>query len=240
MFVLLPGNVDAGNCVDVLSQRRLGSGLSVDVWDGRAYLGTEGSLIIADLTNLSHPRTIGSLEVSDWVRAVAARDGFAFVAASSTGLIVVDVSNPVQPIQIGALAIPGGAWDIALAADHALLADLAAGIRAIDISLPSAPVEVGFLPVANGTYGIAIDGTLALIAGDHDFLVVDISQPAAPAVTGGIYGFANYQSVVASDGLAYVGDALEGLEDCGSLMSQTPRHRRRWRRSKATKLLRMS
>jgi hypothetical protein len=110
------------------------------------------------------------------------------------GLSIVDVSVPTAPVEVAWLGTPGQALDVAVVANIAYVAnytggtDFTGGLRLVDVSLPESPVEVGWL--FDSARSIEVQGDLAFVSGQRDsgspecFLVLDVSDPAAPHLVG--------------------------------------------------------
>jgi hypothetical protein len=137
------------------------------------------------------------------VEAVFVQGSYAYVPMGAT-LVVLDISSPAQPRQVGSVALPGQVKDIYVQGNYAYLAKASGeaerqrpigGLWVVDVSAPEAPTivssqefvgDIDDLTVIEGyLYRVEqprLDVGLFEIGGRlHS---VDISNPAAPKVTG--------------------------------------------------------
>jgi hypothetical protein len=192
----------------------------VAVLDGHAYAATGGShddlggrthshLVVIDVNTPSAPVDVGMVE---WwpgprPRAVAASDGYAYLASGGSGVVVIDVSTPAAPVEVGSIGTPGSALDVAVSGDYAYVTwtDDAGkgGLRVIDVSTPSAPVEVGFVDRPGAASCVAVAGGYAYVGGDG-ISVIDVSTPSAPVEFGFVETPGYAHDVAVSDEFVYV------------------------------------
>jgi hypothetical protein len=185
---------------------------SVVVVDRYAYIaaGVAG-LQVVDVSDLSHPFIAGSTYTLGNANDVRVAGSLAFVACGKRGLTVVDVSNPTQPRLLGAASTPGSATDLAVSGNFVYVAD-EIGLRVFDVSNPAAPSYAGGLDLPGGrASGIDVSGTLAVVAdSEGGVVVVDVSTPSAPRITGRTAtrpdGTSGAADLVVRDRLAYVAD----------------------------------
>jgi len=128
----------------------------------------------------------------------------AYVASAEFGLSVVDVSTPTQPVPLGAANPAFSGERVALAGSLATVSGGTAGLYVVDVSNHAAPKTVGSLA---GTYwAVAMSGQYAyaaqVVAGNPahtDLVVVNLSIPSAPVVTGRV-------TVAGGTGLKVIGN----------------------------------
>jgi len=142
--------------------------------------------------------------------------GFAYVAADQAGLQVFDVTTPSAPTAAGSLALPGSTakvaviGDIAYALDRGIRLQASIALRVVDVTDPSAPTEIGEIALSDphprvtcAEPGMAVAGKLVYVICGR-FRVVDVSDPAQPALIYEGEAFASRSSIDVEGQLAYV------------------------------------
>jgi len=191
--------------------------------EGRLYLasgflGPRGeaadvALLVIDVSNTHAPALRGVLPLAGFVEGMDVAEGLVYAAIPATPglgrLTVIDVSDATAPVEIAAVPTQFGR-DVAVDGDLAYVsgAVLSAGIpvpaapfQVFDVSDTHAPVEIGSLECCANGGDIELSGGLAYLALDRGVQVVDVSDPAAPAVLGAIAVEA--RDVELADGFAY-------------------------------------
>jgi hypothetical protein len=130
---------------------------------------------------------------------------------------VIDASDPTAPVEIGTIDAETGVGfyspNLAVEDGNPYLAYRSSSdLRLIDVSNPAAPVGLdGRLDPTSGARDVAIVGGLAYVAGVSGLAVVDLSNPAFPAVLGSTgSGFA--QALAVASGVAYEAALDAGLQ----------------------------
>ena len=150
-------------------------------------------LRIYDLSIESAPALVGQVPTAGFPSAVAVDPagpaGRVYLGESTNGgnLRVIDAADPPTAVELGSvatsqtrgLAVRDG---LAYVADGSL--DLAGGLRIYDVSDPAAIPVVGYHGEGcSEAIDVALSGDLAIVACSFDgFHVVDVSDPAAPAL----------------------------------------------------------
>lgn len=115
---------------------------------------------------------------------------YAYVTEGSGGLAIVDISTPASPSQVGYYVTPDFARGIDLSGDFAYVTDIYNGIYVIGVSTPTAPSQYNFSDLAMGDQ-LLITGGKAYVPTYEGLKIIDISNPASPALKG-TYGASNY------------------------------------------------
>ena len=135
----------------------------------------------------------------------------------------VDISDPADMRKVAEVRTPGPAVDIKVAGDLAAIGvqqlDADFGLLILDISDPENPVELSRLeePGRGGVHNLFIHGDRLYLAHMHSpgLSIVDISDPAAPVVSGSWRhegGFSNLiHDIFIRDDVAVVSDYDSGL-----------------------------
>ncbi len=138
------------------------------------------------------------------VRALAIRDGVAYVCCDYFGLVTLDLSDPRAPKPLGRCDT-FQAFDVALRGDHAFVADRYGGVQVIDVSDPANPSLVTTYDTIEFATDVEVAGDLLLVpCRSHGTEVVSIADPAHPRHL----GFARCgesQGVQVRGNFAYVG-----------------------------------
>lgn len=171
----------------------------VCVQGNRAYVGAGPDLEVLDVSDPAHPRLAGRVTLPYTVLDVCVSGSYAYVAAGSQGLYVMDVSDPANPIPVGVYDDLACAYAVAVSDSHVYVAAGPAGLHVVDMSDPTTPTPVGTLPIpGTWTHHVAVSDrpsagsgqAHAYVAGyDYEadqvrWQVVDVSNPAAPAMLG--------------------------------------------------------
>lgn len=175
-----------------------------------AYLALdEDALGVLDISDPAEPGLLATLPITA-PRAVATRDGYAYVAAK--GFFVVDVHDPLAPILVGQGYTGQDSFSLLLR-DNLAFVSHARGLTIFDISDPSAPDRVtGLFFDQTNVYGIALLGDIALVAaGNKDLYVLDISDPATPLVVTTLEFPGNVDWVCAEGDRAYIARGQYGV-----------------------------
>jgi hypothetical protein len=168
---------------------------------GRRGISSPG-ISFVDVTLPTAPLTRGELSVPlGDPRAIAVKDTIAFVADATLGLYSVGFRDPDSPGMVGTSS-GFAARDLHLSGNQLLVGTRSAGLQIVDVFQPSIPILRSTLPTPS-IHGVSRSGNSAvLFLGENEALVVDISDPFAPASRGPIA-----VPGVARDG-TWVGDTL--------------------------------
>ncbi len=143
-------------------------------------------LRVFDLADPAQPAPVGDYESPGTAWDVVAHGDFAYLADGTT-LQVIDISDPSAPSAVGSLA--GGYFRRVALAGDLLLSAAGRTLTCIDVSTPASPQALGAIELLGVVEGLSADGLHAYAAagwsGTH---VVDLSDPAAPALVGTLPG----------------------------------------------------
>ncbi|MEW6517145.1 MAG: FG-GAP-like repeat-containing protein [candidate division FCPU426 bacterium] len=150
--------------------------------------------------------------------AVSLQGNYAYVAADGV-LSIMDISNPAHPVQAAYYAV--GARDAAVSGDYAYVVSRTS-MSVVNVSNPTSPYQAGYcdllgdLGYGPSAHSITLSGNYAYVAAGFTGLqVIDISNPASPAVVGrygsGTEGTSAYVDVAVSGNYAYVAAEMAGM-----------------------------
>jgi len=172
-----------------------------------AYVGTFAGLHAVDISDRRRPRLLGEW-LGGGVEDVVAARGAAFLARRTTGIVVLDVSDPGEPAETAVLDRPGSVYGLALSGDILASAERDPYIGVFDVSDLSAPTQIGALELpGRDLFDIDIAGDRAAVAdSDGALVMIDLSAPEDPTVTGSVAGLTEPHEVVLDGNLAYVAE----------------------------------
>ena len=136
---------------------------------------------------------------------------------------IVDISDPADMRKVAEVRTPGSAVDIKVAGDLAAIGvqrfDRDFGLLLLDISDPANPVELSRVEEKDwrGVHNLFIQGDRIYLAHSYypGITIVDISDPAAPAVSGFWRQEGSFSNIVhdvfVRDRLAVISDIESGL-----------------------------
>jgi len=169
-----------------------------DIQGNYAYVGTNGRLLIMDITDPIHPRKIAATPTGpdDLGPLVTGGDYVYYLTLDQqsmytymVNLHIINVSDPTHPIEIGFLSLGKSAHlslSLAVSGGHVYISGLESGMAIVDATDPSRPARVKTL--LGFTQGLAIQGQYLYASrargGVTDLLVLDISIPASPSLVG--------------------------------------------------------
>ena len=164
---------------------------SVFVAGDRAYLGEStngGNLRVIDVADAAEASEIGATATSQ-TKDVEVRDGLAYIAEGSLdlvgGLRIFDVSDPedIRPVAHYSEDC-SEALDVALSGDLVIVACSFDGFHVLDIADPARPVRRAVVPAPDisSAWSVAAWQGGAALGHDRGVILVDLTDPAAPAV----------------------------------------------------------
>ena len=220
-LAILPLDARGGDCVDYGEFIRLvgsvdtpGSAGGVAVAGTHAYVADGPSgLQVVDISNPASPAIVGSVDTPGRAIGVAVlghprlRRRRRFRPPGDRHL------EPRLPAIVGSVDTPGSAAGVAVAGTHAYVADgifRPAGGRHLESRLAR---DRGQRRHARVALGVAVAGTHAYVADGYSGLqVVDISNPASPAIVGSVDTPDIAFAVAVAGTHAYVADGISGLQ----------------------------
>lgn len=166
-----------------------GFATAIRVIDDQAYVTTTGfggGLKIVDVSSVSSPRLIGSLDTLALSSAVAidtdSTDHYAYIASGrNKTLNVVDISHPISLTLTGALTMTSQVMDVQVVGDIAYVAADSAGVLIVDLSDPIVPTLLETIDIAGNALAIDIQAYEAYVATEtNGFALLDMQNPKRP------------------------------------------------------------
>jgi hypothetical protein len=217
----LGGATDANTVVVSGSYAYVGKVLSATVGDNEFY--------ICNISNPSAPALSGAFDLSDSVFSVEVAGNYAYLATAinTAELTVIDISNKAAPSQAGTFDTLGTAngTGIFLANGYTYLTEQnntsGGELLILDTSNPASITQVGSYENAGNVNNIAVAGDYAFLATagtNKQFSVVNVSNPAAPALYGAASQSTN-NNIFFADNVAYMASTNTSSEF--SIMQQS-------------------
>lgn len=178
----------------------LGRANRVKVVGTKAYITSDDSFDIIDLSEPSIPREVGqyqlgriyqNLPVIPYDFEISGQNAYIL---TSKGLEIVDISDSAAPIKAGYYQLPGNSPNnpkqrgLVVSGDYAYVALLDKGLRIINISNSGSPFEAGTYNPQNKTIdSVFVSNNYAYVSSNDawgDLQILDISNPTKPLLVG--------------------------------------------------------
>jgi len=152
----------------------------------RVYVAipTRNQVDILDLAHPAVPAYLDEIYLGFPLDVDLAAGGIAYVACSYDGLAIVDVSDPEALVHAGFVAGLSRAQQTVIVGDLAYVAAGDYGLQIVDISQPDGAHVVGGIATPDFALALAVAGDWAYVADMDGLRVIDIGNPAAPAIVG--------------------------------------------------------
>jgi len=179
----------------------------------RAWLLATSCVMAWGVVSLAQDRefaAIGRIErPADLVHAQGTR---LYVVAEST-LNIFDTANAASPRHLGVHTFPEHVRAVAASGSMVYAATDFYGLRILDAADAKAPVERGSLPLQGGILTITTAGPGLVVTTNlsEGVQIVDVSNPAAPALLTSYFPDGYPQDVAATGRLLFLTDASTGL-----------------------------
>jgi hypothetical protein len=201
--------------------------VKVKVQNSTVYAASSaGGLLVINASTPSSPSLVATLPPAGASSAstisVAVSGTYAYLANYVAGLGIVNVSVPSAPSLTSCLLDWFSGYKIATTPTLAVIAGIhyvdggllsSNGLRVLSIQSSSSPSVLGELDSATQAFnGVAMNGAYAYVAsGKTGLNVVNLSNPAAPAIVGTVVTPGYAWGVTVAGSYAYVADGSDGL-----------------------------
>ncbi len=167
---------------------------SVAVHGDCAYVGTEDSLIVLDVSDPCQPEFRKELSLGPGtkyrtIRDIALSGNYAYLGATTAGMYIIDISQPFNPSLVSNWDPPcppydHGPYGIAVSGNYVYTAELSYGLRVTDVSDPHLPKQVCSYDPYLDVPHVVISGNYAYLATSRGSThergpveVIDVSDP---------------------------------------------------------------
>jgi hypothetical protein len=183
---------------------------NVKVSGGFAYVAAgNAGLVVVDVRSPSTPAIVATLPLDGTAIDVRVRGTTAYVAAANS-VDIIDIANPQAPVLRQTIATSGIAQDLWIDGNYAYVATGVSGLAVIDIG--TTPSLIASLVLPTTAKGVSVSGTTAVVVGNSSACIVDITNPAAPALLGEATLPGSAMDVIARGSFAYVAAYTGGLQ----------------------------
>jgi hypothetical protein len=182
-------------------------------------LGYSPGLHIVDVSDPAAPEPAGVYGGLQFPNNVVVAGQYVYIADALGGLKIIDVSNTNSPTLVGSYVTDGqqANW-VAVAGDYAYVGYLTytggpttTGLLILNVADHSTPSLAGNLNIADYPSTVSVVGTDAYVAGSQGIWVADITNPAAPKLTGLCQVSMTPRGAAAIPARIYVADMKVGL-----------------------------
>jgi hypothetical protein len=160
---------------------------NVVVAGDRAFLATaESGLYIIDIHDPTAPTLLGDYDTPDYAFGVAAFGNHVCVADDETGLQMFDAADPTTPLLMSTTDTPGKSISTAVAGSHTYVADGPSSLQVIRSAEPIAPLLLGSYATSDDALCVKKAGRHAYVVTPGGLLVLEMSDPSSPVLTGSL------------------------------------------------------
>ncbi|UCC78957.1 MAG: T9SS type A sorting domain-containing protein [Candidatus Zixiibacteriota bacterium] len=183
--------------------------------ENRLYIISNGDVISwFDMEEPQNPQLIGRYIPYSNTRDIAKSENYVYTSVNYGGFRIFDVSNPVDPVGIGYYKSDYQSTKIRVFDDILFLADNYAGVRIFSLASPLNPVLLSTVFFESNAYDMFCSDSLLYMACDDGFRIVNISDPAYPAILG-YYATPqfhnNYSTIISNHSLVYTSESDSGI-----------------------------
>lgn len=136
-----------------------------------------------------------------------------WIADGVAGLRCADMTDPRQPVVLSQLFTGGSVSAIAANGNFLYLADAFEGLIVVNGSNPASPIRLGTAPAAGFGCDVIIQSSSQLWVPTREgrCLLVDVTDPTSPVITGGFVTGANHAQVLLDNDRLYLAASSSGL-----------------------------
>ena len=173
-------------------------------------VGDLARLTTLDISTPSAPLLNELLDLPGPTRSIRLSSGSVAVAVQNSGIQMIDISNPADPALGTLISSTGNALALEFLGSAILLADGEAGLSVLSGATGS------YAQSARARQAVTQNDLLYVAAGNAGVRIYDVTNAAAPQLTGAFSAASNAFDVAISPHALYVADGLYGLQ-LGSL-----------------------
>jgi Tfp pilus assembly protein FimT len=181
-----------------------------------------GEFNVIDVSNVTEPQLVGSLNIGSDCSAVQVSGNYAYVtnAASGKQLNVIDVTDKTNPVSDTTVNLGATGTDILINGSTAYVTtesnSSGSEFDEYDISTPTAPTLTGDYKVGATVNGVSVSGNyvqLDTALATKQFMVLNLTTPATPTLTSSMNLGATPNRLTTVGNYSYLaaGDTSKGL-----------------------------
>ena len=184
-----------------------GSVEGVAISGNYAYITDNVGLQIINISNPVSPFLAGSYGNSAYSTSVALAGNYAYVvSALSSKFYVINVSNPASPTLAGVYDTTGWPSDVSMSGNYAHVMTWSPhAVQVLNISNPANIFKISEYPYA-GSKGIKVIGNYSYASAGGTFRIINVSNPAAPTLSGTFSPLDNAWDMVVNGSYAYTSE----------------------------------
>jgi hypothetical protein len=175
-----------------------GNARDVSICGDYAFIADDTrGLQVIDLTEITAPMIVGNCSIPGAPQKIIIEGNYAYLSCGGSGVQIVDITNPLSPSIAGFCDVSGSALEAAVSGEYVFVADEGYGLQVFSIVEPQNPLEISeYIVSGRCAHGIdAKDNYVYLAAGDSGALIIDVSNPSAPAFISGCL-YSDYTDMV--------------------------------------------
>jgi hypothetical protein len=197
--------------------------IDMDVADTLLFVANRKSGIqIVDVSDPAAPQILGSYDTPGAAQRIDIVGNLVYVADALSGMHILDISDPTTPTLLGSYTDVGAITGVQVANSIAYLSDLYNGLLVLDVSNPAAPTLLGSYAAPQESWNLQLVDNLVYMTHyvadppsdpdeptpppNDELHIIDVSNPAAPAVAGVYQGLNSVQNLFVENTLVYVVD----------------------------------
>jgi hypothetical protein len=176
-----------------------------------AYIGTgSDGLFIYDVSNPQVPQSMGAINFNGWSNDISVAGDVAYIAGGDTGLTLINIHDSNNPSVLSNYDFPELSIGLYVNNNIVSLVNDSGGFELLNVTNPANIFET--FTFSPPTYSIQtfVSGNLGLIADDQALYIYDAENPRSLKYISK-YRIKNLSSVIAQDGIAYLGNSAGDL-----------------------------
>ncbi len=146
--------------------------------DSLIYCAEEYKFEVFSVANPRQPVWVGRCGLSGGVGGLFVKDTLAYVAPD---IQIINVAQPSQPVPVSTTSC--NCWDVAVRDTFAYIAHARESLKVYTVANPYSPSRLASVWVPGQAYAVTLSDSYARL-GCSDFRVFDLSDPAAPILSG--------------------------------------------------------
>jgi hypothetical protein len=186
---------------------------NVEVVGTYAYVADDfDGFNVVDITDPSNMVSVATLPPANEMLDIDIEGSYAYIADAFAGLSVIDISDPLAPVMLVSIPTAKAAFKLWANATNVYLAEYGGDVTIYDLTDPALPVEVASINVGPAR-DVMLQGDVAYVAAHTDGArTIDVSDPANPAMMGGVDTPEYSRTIWAAGDYVYTGDESSGIQ----------------------------
>jgi hypothetical protein len=184
-------------------------------------------VVVVDVTNPATPAVDTTAFAGGSAVDFSVDNGRAYLASHYSGMAILDVSNPARPTRLGGIDMVGdlpSCYSVAALDSFAFMHWYTVPqFKSVDVSDPAHPTLAGSVDAWNAPEDIVLRDSLAYVAEQNRFEIVNVARPREPVLVGScVIGDMNSCGLALWDSFAYVAGTFAGLQIVNIARPESP------------------